>query len=260
MILERKMAPEAEREWQERSDRIEAATAALSEHRWAGHYYMGDGLGVNVSLWLAPDVGFTALWSGCQGVYDRNWGSVRDENGELDLEFAFPNLREGFEGFPESLVPVPWGDRRYLLGERDFPRFCSYVNAGWEPREDLHGLFLLRCGDEARPTQGQPEVPEHCRAWLLVEPLVTEIIAVGETTLTEDGEYETRTTRIILGAGRAQGAFDGMMFFTPGGTADVVEVQRDSCAAVIEDFGANGPLPEVGWSCTTRLGEETSED
>src|SRR6267143_4128952 len=39
----------------------------LKAHPWAGKYYYGDGLGVNVHLSLAPKSGFVFTWNGCPG-------------------------------------------------------------------------------------------------------------------------------------------------------------------------------------------------
>jgi hypothetical protein len=77
---------------------------------WAGEHYYGDGLGVNVSLSLAPENGFVFTWNGCLGLYDLNYGSVAFTNGTLKLQFKYPNNREGFEGIAPELLPVRWGD------------------------------------------------------------------------------------------------------------------------------------------------------
>jgi hypothetical protein len=54
---------------------------SLGHHVWAGEYYFGDGLGVNVSLILAPKFGYVFEWRGCLGLYDRNYGAVTSTKG-----------------------------------------------------------------------------------------------------------------------------------------------------------------------------------
>jgi hypothetical protein len=44
-----------------------------------------DGLGVNVEVFLAPRAGFVFRWEGCLGLYDQNFGTVREVEGALQL-------------------------------------------------------------------------------------------------------------------------------------------------------------------------------
>jgi hypothetical protein len=60
---------------------------------WAGEYYFGDGLGVNVRALIAPQGGFIFSWTGCLGLYDVNFGSVRAQDDRLTLQFELPNKR-----------------------------------------------------------------------------------------------------------------------------------------------------------------------
>lgn len=64
------------------------------------------------------------------------------------------------------LVAVAWGERRYLLEERDLPEFCLRVRSGEEPREEAKGIFYLREGDWGRPVKGDPGVPAEWKAFL----------------------------------------------------------------------------------------------
>ena len=47
-----------------RTNRIKEELAQLKDNQWAGEYYYGDGLGVNVNLIIAPKSGFvfTLVW------------------------------------------------------------------------------------------------------------------------------------------------------------------------------------------------------
>jgi hypothetical protein len=83
-----------------------------ADHPWAGVYYVGDGLGVNITMWLAPRSGCVARWTGCLGLYGANWGSVREVGDELVIAFDLPNARETVFAFPNRLrVSCPGGKR-----------------------------------------------------------------------------------------------------------------------------------------------------
>src|ERR1700730_15103618 len=76
-----KFSTQAENEARARKGKIQAEIKGLGEHPWAGEYYEGDGLGVGISLSLAPESGFVFEWHGCMGVYDRNYGELRRRQG-----------------------------------------------------------------------------------------------------------------------------------------------------------------------------------
>src|SRR5690349_21093382 len=71
-----KYGKSAESAARQRRGRIRTLIRFLPGHCWAGHYYTGDGLGVNVSLDLAPGAGYVFELHGCLGLYDRNFGAV----------------------------------------------------------------------------------------------------------------------------------------------------------------------------------------
>ena len=118
---------------------------------------MGDGLGVNVMVELAPKSGFAFTWHGCLGLYDRNYGTTTDKGGWLELAFHFSNAQEGYRGLAPELIPVKWGERRYLIARDELLSFANSANSGSEPRDGAHGATLLRGGDEAKPVEGKPE-------------------------------------------------------------------------------------------------------
>ena len=101
---------------------LEAGTAA----DWAGEYYLGDGLGANVVIVMAPGHGFASIWTGCMGVYGRSFGSVTQQGGRLLLNHEVPNQPGVFGNFPNVLVPVRHGERVYLVGEE---QSAEVVNA-----------------------------------------------------------------------------------------------------------------------------------
>jgi len=162
-------------EFDQRTAAIKAEIEVGSEAEWAGEYGFGDGLGVNVSLALAPEGGFTFIWTGCLGVYGRNYGTVVLRSGRLALDFAHPNEPGAFGGFSKVLVPVSWGDRHYLVGEEQLGSFVNAINAGIEPCSHRCGRFLVRDGDEEVKVTGRPELPAEYGARLLDTPIYAHV-------------------------------------------------------------------------------------
>ena len=165
-----KLARRASLASDERHRAVLEEIASLPSHPWAGDYFFGDGLGANVSLALAPKSGFVYQWRGCLGIYDRNYGAVSqtDAASPLRLLPAHGTETSGFKELPAELVPVPWGQRVYLVDPADSSRFCAAVNSGTEPRAKPHGQFFLRKGDEFKPAPGLPLVPDSWRPPLLL--------------------------------------------------------------------------------------------
>lgn len=241
-------------ELEARNQRITAELAALGEHAWAGAYFRGDGFDQNRTLLLAPGAGFTFRWSGCPGEVDRNWGNVRVEDGRLGLEFALPNAHTEHRGCPEVLVPVRWGERRYLIAPDEFADFSDSINGGYEPRSSMLGRVWLHEGDWRLEAEDRPDLPPEFRHYLLAQPLETTIVAVGVSTLEELGTVRLRHTRVTLGLGRAQGVFVGMTFHVgPQGLfASVLAVDEATSEACLDGYDDPAPvLPVVGWRAST---------
>lgn len=158
-------APSFTRELEARTAAVHAEIESLgSAPGWAGEYYAGDGLGRNVSLAFAPRSGFTIERYGCMGTYDQNHGSVSITDERLQLEFAAPLLRDA-PPFPDVLVKVKLGDRRYLVPPDELEAFDEDLERGVEPRAEVHGRWLLAFGDEQLPTRvaEDPTLPKALR-------------------------------------------------------------------------------------------------
>ncbi len=138
-----------------RLDELRREIAALGPgHAWAGEYYTGDGLGVNVTLLVAPS-GYAYEWRGCLGVYAERSGTlaVRDEVLELD---GLPGADRAPPGLASQLRVVRWAPRTYLLTPEQFDLLEA---DDLEPRPVPWGCFLQRRGDEARRAAGEPDLP-----------------------------------------------------------------------------------------------------
>jgi hypothetical protein len=184
-----------------------------------GEYYLGDGLGLNWTLSLNAAGAFSFEWDGCMGRYDESEGSATLEDGFVRL--VPTKAREQGVGKPLPLrwLPVPWGDRMYLLSEDDVPLFASYVNRGWEPRSGAHGLFLLRRDDWQKPAAGPPRLPDRWMPFILTKPV------------------EARVTRVLgrhraeINAGSQQGVQPGMLLTVIGRKREWADVRATAVAA-----------------------------
>jgi hypothetical protein len=256
---EEKFTAEAEAEESSRRDRILAALRKVPDHAWAGEYYQGDGLGVNQNLLLGPAGDFVFHWRGCLGVYDRNFGSLRHEGQKIHLDFIYPNELKGFQGVAAELIPVPWGNRHYLIPADEMADFCNAVQKGREPRQGAHGSFLLRKDDWKLALEGRPELPLEFRAWLLDRPISGTVTAVGSSRLHEGkAGIKFRISDVTLNVGKVDGVYPGMEFYfldESGTSAKVTRVDgRESSAEIVEVLseGSEGRTPKAGVSVSSK--------
>lgn len=258
-----KFTAEAEAAWSAHAAIIKDEIEANPRHPWAGWYFHGDGMSVNASLGLAPRSGFVFRWSGCIGVYDRNYGDVQlAPDGSIILSPTFENDRRGLQGVGLELIAVPWGQRRYLVPVDEVARFCNAVNGGSEPRNERFGFFFLHDGDHEKPATGQPSLPEEYQGLLLGAPIVAEIVAV-EPARMEEGVagirfQRTKATLKFAESGRLASGMT-LQIAEPSdyqcmGKAEVQSVGDDTAEVLITQPVNDRfpPLPPaVGWKLTT---------
>ncbi|MGH7192879.1 MAG: hypothetical protein ACREJM_05000 [Candidatus Saccharimonadales bacterium] len=225
--------------------------SSLGNHEWAGEYYCGDGMGFNLSLTMAPKSGYLFEARGCTGRYGRNYGPVTPSADRLRLAFRRPVQRERLFTIADQLIQVHWGPRRYLISPKDMLEFCNAINAGTEPRTDIHGLHLLRCGDEAKAVQGLPTVPDEFKDYLLARPIEAEIIEVMERA--------ENSTLGVLNRGKMHGLLPGMELhiIEPDHALEsvcvtAVRIDDGRCEASITSFFDDAPAPQPRWKLSTR--------
>ena len=237
---------------------VQLVVEGLPNHPWAGTYYFGDGLGENVILVLAPGAGFFYQRRGCLGLYDWNYGTLAVTNGTIRLSFTYRNERGALEGLAPELTPVQWGARHYLIPSDGIREFCNHVNQGWEPRGDMHGLDLLRVGDEKRPVSGVPTVPEEYRVYLLSAPVAAEITRVDRVDTQRNADNtQSRVTTVTLNAGRDKGLRVGieLVVVKPESICEDVRITRvddTTSEGVVEQTNNDDPEPKKGWRLSTR--------
>jgi hypothetical protein len=245
----------ADAEWQERARTIRAEIAAMgSNPDWAGDYYQGDGLGENVHVRLAPESGFVFEWTSCTRFNDRNFGTVRAMDGHIALSFQFPNERDPDRGLAPELVPIRWGERKYLVALDKMEDFCADANSGDEPRSIIHGRYLMRVGDENRSVSGVPVVPAKYEKLLINPPIEVRVVEVLESW-----KHDTTVflTRVRIDAGSDQGVVPGlrMQLIEPSEVRSltVVDVSKQSSIAIVKRSEASASLPAIGWKFSTMV-------
>ncbi|WP_267221985.1 hypothetical protein [Dyella silvae] len=194
-------------------DRIANENAAAAKAPWAGNFYNGDGTGTNVRLSLAPHAGVAATSRGCMGTYAANKGAVIPQaDGSLLLKYEQPNDERGI-GFADHVVPVAWGERMYLIPEKQLAEFASAVNLGDEPRTSAFGLFLMREGDEQRQASGLPALPPEAKRLIQQAPLAVGVISATRLP-DKDPDHFICRYRLELDHGAKAGLAAGMELTT----------------------------------------------
>ncbi|MGN6150571.1 MAG: hypothetical protein ACTHOH_01005 [Lysobacteraceae bacterium] len=237
---------------------IHRELAHLGPHPWAGDYYEGDGLGANIALSLAPQAGVAVTWEGCLGLYGANRGRVEARDGMLRFVYETPNV-PGFGGFPDAVRTVRWGERRYLIPDAKLIAFVNAVHRGFEPRRDMHGMFLLADGDEKKPASGLPTLSPRFLALLRRQSLEAQVRSVDHAESRRERMASlgcNHVYRLTLDRGANDRLAPGMelMALPPapaGTTATVLEVAPDSATVKVvglfEDCSKPKTVPVVGW-------------
>ena len=247
-------------------EKLKAEIASLQDHPWAGEYYEGDGLGVNVSFIVAPANGYLFEWHGCLGLYDRNFGEVKYADGLLTLTCAFPNETAGFQGIAQQFVSISWGKRVYLVPPEQLEAFFKDVRRGMEPGKYIHGLYLLRDADKKKTLEGLPIVDPAYFEGLRPKPIRATVVAVNADTpaFIDYNKWSIKYKKVRLDKGRQNGVLPGMLLtvIKPSGTGEqvvVTQVEKRSCVGLAENPAKDGLAPEVGWIVRTQYAEEEQE-
>jgi hypothetical protein len=262
----RQPSAEDQAKFDRRKENILAELKRLPNHEWAGEYELGDGLGLNVELCLAPQSGFAFYSVGCNKfAFDIQAGTVEWLDGKIRLRPTLPKAPDSLFSESRTYYPVRWGARRYLIGEDEMITFANRVNQSLEPETGMfrnHSLFLVREKDRSKKPKGRPTIPAEFRHYLLKQPIHAKVIAVGpsKTKQVEDvsGLWE-RFTEVTLDAGSARGVFVGMEFtaFHPRrvyASGQVTQVESDRCMVLIEEsLTEEKPLPATNWVFSTSL-------
>jgi hypothetical protein len=116
------------------SRQLQAKTADFALQDFVGSYYAsyvfeGGTLTINFdksfSLKWYTDVGSPMAYTGTVAYVEKRTVPNRD----LPM------------GMPDKLIPVKWGQRRYLVSSDELDYFCVWMTEGWEPRSKKWDIF-----------------------------------------------------------------------------------------------------------------------
>ena len=232
----------------------------LGEHPWAGEYFRIGPVEDFATLLIAPTNGYIFQQDTCTGLYSRNYGRVQSDDGGLRLTFEIPDA----PGLQPELVVVPWDPRTYLIPPDQLIAFCQTVNEGIDSRDRSAGWFFVRRGTERKRAEGLPAVPPELEKYLLKEPILSEIVAVGPTSVqTDQHGYSARSTPVTINGGKDAGCFVGMRMsvMAPAEVLDgvtITSVGDESCEGLFTTRGNLKdvkPNPQVGWTLSSRYSE-----
>ncbi len=249
-----------ENEVEEHMTQIELEFAGLDHNPWAAEYYEGDGLGANIRMFVSPVAGVATTWRGCLGLYGANYGSIR-QNDQGVLEFTFARKNEkGFGGFADAMRPVRWGERRYLIPEKDLAKFVAEINQGFEPRNEIHGSFALAVGDEKKPADGLPSLPPQFLERIRSVAVIAGVSKIEHLSDRPGRNMCLRMYRVTLDKGGLQGLQLGdlLKLVSPLNkfeTLDLTDVKDATASGQITDYAENcmdkKSAPELSWKFST---------
>lgn len=188
-------------------------------HEWAGRYYTGDGLGMNVMVCVAPHSGVTYTWHGCMGLYDANHGDIVEEYPDgLRVKLAIDPGASRYQFFSERLYFVRWGDRRYLVPQTKMLNLVNNYNGGSFTRASLFDIPLkferredIRVHHQAAPPPGRPELPDAYARLVLDQSVrftITDVKTLPPRGVTRN--VLVSESRVVIDGGRDRNVFVGM--------------------------------------------------
>ena len=252
----------------ERDRRIVAELAGLDRatladgdwaKEWAGTYYTGDGLGMNVTIKLAPKAGVAYTWHGCMGLYDANHGDIVEPfNDGVVVRMAINTQASIYSFMSEKLYFVRWGERRYLVPEAKMLQLINNYNEGGYARREMYSI-PLRFEEQVERTHrteppGRPQLPPEYARLIIEKPLRLKISKVTSQPPREvTPGVEVTKCAIEFEGGQDQGVFIGMeMPFECGRTSGKIRidlVNATSATGTLSLYAAQGEtleLPIVG--------------
>lgn len=139
--------------------------------------------------------------------------------------------------------------------------FVNALHHGREPRDRVHGGFLLARGDEDKPVQGLPGLPDRYLGMIRREPLVVGVLdsrRIGEEKI--GGDLCRVRYRLTFDRGRDDGLMEGIRLeaIFPANVSEdarIVEATATQAVAEIErwedDCKAADPQPDRSWRFST---------
>jgi hypothetical protein len=208
---------------------------------WAGKYYCGDGLGMKVTIGIAPKSGLVYTWYGCLGLYDANHGKIVETfPGGIKVKLAIDPEKTHYKFISSKLYFVRWGDQRYLVPESQMRGVIIDYNRGGSMREQLWGTPMLFRGnvehDLGRPDPGppgQPELPPEYARLIFQKPIQLSVANIKILDREDSETYSTVNGELELNGGADVGIFAGTEIDCDGqdryGSITITKVDNAKC-------------------------------
>lgn len=127
---------------------------------FAGAYHLGEGFDLVKPMELKDDWTFDLKVISSRGTWKVAQGTL-----SWDMDRLYLTHDEVDAAEIEFVLPVLWGERRYLIPyfaddtEDAIEAFCQSVRIGEEPRKERSGWFYLQNGHWDWPADGLPATP-----------------------------------------------------------------------------------------------------
>jgi hypothetical protein len=202
-------------------DPIDPLTLEFNGRYSRGDFFSGE------SIFINTDGSFEYYWGSDIGSTEMR-GFIDVFNGKFSLIPFNPNIKSELDYHMENyspLIPVLWGERRYMVPEFEIVQFCNHVNGGYEPSDSFNQYTFLNTEDQDNPTGGRDEFPKEI-GWCILHEQV-----IGLVTAKENGHY-------VLNIGSNQGVFIEMRLYLSGPYSSVLEI--DSVSEIQSSGTAEG--------------------
>ena len=216
---------------------IKRELSTVADHPWAGEYYDGDGLGMNLRLYIAPKNGVAYQWHGCLGLYEQNLGSIENDDSEIRVSWKWEDTSRLHDA--TVYIPIKWGDDAFLVAQQDILEFCIEARS---VATYFSANSLRRTGGAKGKPSGKPELPKAYEKYRTLNHFKADIIQasaqIAETTA--DGVLVQQ--KVTINVGRDVGILPKMSFYTVKQTGKnvhsltVTEVGESTSTAVETSF------------------------
>lgn len=230
--------------------RIDAELADLAQHppgpddpnrwaaEWAGTYYTGNHLSINIVISIAPKSGVTYRNSGCAGPADANHGDiVKVFPDGLELKLAIDPTASSTAFMSSRLYFLRSGTQHMVAPESQMMNAVNACN-GCIATRPMHRVPVKVIDDNRDLEAGTPDqLPAKYAALLVHHPmkLVVAKTSMASTPVTDN--LHSFEWRIDFTGGRDQDIYPGIKLACSGGTITIDQVDEKTSVGTLTAYG-----------------------